>query len=53
MDQVWQPPEPKKRMALPTPTEVASSPDAMIIYEVVGLAHGDLMKIAKDGQVSV
>jgi hypothetical protein len=53
MDQVWQPPEPERLVELPTSTEVASSPDAMVIYQVVGLNHGDLMKITQDGQVSV
>src|SRR4051794_13505905 len=40
MDQVWQPPEPKKRVEIskmPQPTEIADSPDAMLVYEVASL----------------
>jgi hypothetical protein len=50
MDEVWQPPEPSKRVERPRPTEVVDSPDAMLVYEIAGMGgmYGNL-KVTADG----
>jgi hypothetical protein len=51
MDQVWQPPEPKKRIKMSTPTAMADSPDVMLVYDLVGLAMGQQIKVTQKGEV--
>ncbi|MDQ5823091.1 MAG: hypothetical protein M3441_02640 [Chloroflexota bacterium] len=49
MDEVWQPPEPHKRVQFAQPTEIAESPDAMLVYEVAGLVGNVGFKVTVDG----
>jgi hypothetical protein len=53
MDTIWQPPEPKKRVVMPTPTAMVNSPDVMLVYDMVGLAMGQEIKLTRTGQVVV
>lgn len=53
MDTVWQPPEPKKKVEPPQPTEVVASPDALIVYEFANVGISGGLKVTTSGQALV
>lgn len=48
---VWQPPQPAKRVMLPSPTPMAQSADVLLLYAVAGLGGGAELKVTPDGTV--
>jgi hypothetical protein len=51
MDQVWQPPEPKKRFVAAEPTAVIDSPDVLLLYEFANVGISGAYKFTADGRV--